>query len=267
LESAFCQPSSAGGGTVSPASGFAATPIRHGVWRLYDYPVVSSTNLVAADLTPWTAVRARTQTAGRGRFQRNWVSDEGGLWLSAVLPVATPASARVLPLLAGVALYEVIQSLGVSDSRLRWPNDLLAGDRKLAGILLDMFHAESAVLGIGINVNNQPEARDTSLRNQTARLADLVPNPPELHRLTTLLLDRIASEWNTFLTGHCLLPLDRLNRCWGPPRQVELDLDGSLFRGTFTGVDGQGRLALLNPDGSLTFYAAHQVCHLTEIES
>src|SRR5205823_2777630 len=73
-----------------------------GGWTLLKYDVVTSTNLVAASLPPWTAVCASTQTHGRGRFQRKWVSDEGGLWLSAVVPVSSgSSSAKALPLAIG----------------------------------------------------------------------------------------------------------------------------------------------------------------------
>ena len=67
-------------------------------WHLHELPLTSSTNLAAAHLSPWEAVRADRQTAGRGRFQRGWISDEGGLWLSAVIPTGPDAAAaRVLP--------------------------------------------------------------------------------------------------------------------------------------------------------------------------
>src|SRR5438874_11399662 len=111
-----------------------------GRWTMHDYAVVSSTNLVAASLPAWHAVRAETQPAGRGRFQRRWVSDLGGLWLSAVVPVpAKSASSGLLPLLAGLAVAEALVRIGVAEIRMRWPNDLLVGQGKLGGLLLDQF--------------------------------------------------------------------------------------------------------------------------------
>jgi BirA family biotin operon repressor/biotin-[acetyl-CoA-carboxylase] ligase len=94
-------------------------------WTVWEYDSVTSTNLVAAELPAWSAVRAETQTAGRGRFQRKWVSDRGGLWLSAVVPTPSP-NGRILPLLAGVAVCDVLYGLGVRHLRLRWPNDVMA---------------------------------------------------------------------------------------------------------------------------------------------
>jgi BirA family biotin operon repressor/biotin-[acetyl-CoA-carboxylase] ligase len=236
-------------------------------WTLHDYEVVDSTNLVAARLPAWNAVRARRQTAGRGRYQRSWISDAGGLWLSAVVPVASAEAGRVLPLLAGLALTGVFESLNLETVRMRWPNDLLVGRRKLSGILVDSFCPQTAVVGIGVNVDNHPESCEPSLSCQAVRLADLLQKTPTLGRLTSLVLQRIRDEIETFSDTGSVLPTERVNQLWRLPREVELDLDGQLRRGTFTGVDQDGRLGLWAPDGTLTFYAAHQVRHLTEIES
>src|SRR5579859_3257989 len=98
-------------------------------WTLQEYQAVSSTNLVAAALPAWTAVRADTQTAGRGRFQRTWISDQGGLWLSAVVPLnQDDLLRRALPLAAGLAICDALRHLGVHGFRLRWPNDVLVNN-------------------------------------------------------------------------------------------------------------------------------------------
>ena len=142
-------------------------------WAVHEVPVTASTNLAAATLPVWEAMRADRQTAGRGRFQRGWVSDEGGLWLSAVVPAGADAAA--LPLAVGLAVCDSLRSLGLKRFRVRWPNDILVDDRKLAGLLVERFHPVAAVAGIGINVLNHPENCDPELKNQTVRLADLIP--------------------------------------------------------------------------------------------
>ncbi len=233
-------------------------------WTLHEYARVSSTNLLASGLPAWEAVRADTQSAGRGRFQRSWVSDEGGLWLSAVVP-AKPPNASPLPLVAGLAVCDALSSAGVQGLRLRWPNDVMVQDLKLAGVLLDQFSPGVAVVGIGVNVSNQPEACDAGLKNRTTRLADLLPVPPSLQALTTLLLGRLLSAVNELRAEGLVALLPRLNHLWGPARQVELDLDGEVRRGLFSGIDEEGRLILLQEHGNRTVYAAHQVRHLQEI--
>ena len=250
-----------------PAPGRTSPPTPDGrQWTVYEYPSVSSTNLVAAGLPAWTAVRADTQTQGRGRFQRRWISDLGGLWLSAVVPIAEqPSFRRALPLATGLAIACLLHELGVADARLRWPNDVLVRNRKLAGVLIDQFVAGLAVVGVGLNVRNAPEARDPGLANRTIRLADLISAAPDLPELAQGFLQHLNLVLSDLSRTGLSPLLGRINRLWGPPRTVELDLDGTVRRGRFTGVDPEGRLALADADGTITLYEAPDVRHLTEI--
>jgi BirA family biotin operon repressor/biotin-[acetyl-CoA-carboxylase] ligase len=236
-------------------------------WTVHHYSVAGSTNLQAANLPAWTAVVADVQTAGRGRFQRRWVSDKGGLWLSAVIPVdSDPTSSGALSLIVGLAVCDSLVESGVSHLRLRWPNDVLVQDRKLAGLLIDRFTASQAVAGIGVNVFNQPEVGDNSLRNQTARLADLVSPAPALFDLATRILRQLRRRVLELSSVGLPSMLERVNGLWGPMRKVELDLNGRLRSGVFAGIDGAGRLRLLDECGTETAYAAHQVRHLQEVQ-
>lgn len=234
-------------------------------WRLREFTEVTSTNLIAAKLPAWHAVRADTQTAGRGRFQRQWVSDAGGLWLSAVVPVETHSPAwRMLPLATGVAVCDALRANGVEELRLRWPNDLLVSERKLAGLLIDQFRPGLAVVGIGINVRNRPEARDGSLNGQVVRLADLVAAPPSLRDLAVRVLASLKSVWLEVQDDGPESILPRVNALWDLPRRVQLDLDGTLVSGDFLGVDAGGRLRL-RTDGATSFFEPQDVRLLRDI--
>jgi BirA family biotin operon repressor/biotin-[acetyl-CoA-carboxylase] ligase len=235
-----------------------------GDWTVREFASVTSTNLVAAELPAWSAVRADIQTAGRGRFQRKWVSDQGGLWLSAVVPIQS-SHCRMLPLLAGLAVCDVVRELGVETVRLRWPNDVMVLDRKLAGVLIDQFRPGLAVVGIGLNVDNEPASYDAGLQNQTERLADLLPAPTAIQNLMSLLLARIHSLVEGLNAGDVQRLLARVNELWSHWRRVELDLDGDIRGGWFAGVDGAGRLILQDDLGASTTYNPEQVRHLTEI--
>ncbi len=236
-------------------------------WHLHEMALANSTNLVAANLSPWDAVRADRQTAGRGRFQRGWVSDHGGLWLSAVVPTGPKAAdGRALPLAVGLAVCDALRSIGLPHFRLRWPNDVLVQDRKLAGLLVDQFVPGRAVAGIGINVFNQPETHDPALKNQTARLADLMPAPPDLPRMTQVVLASLRRVVGQMQAGGFAALLPRINQLWGGPRQVELELDDGLRRGTFAGVGQEGQLLLWHDSGNQAAYHAYQVRHLKEVD-
>jgi BirA family biotin operon repressor/biotin-[acetyl-CoA-carboxylase] ligase len=235
-------------------------------WQLRECAEVDSTNLVAARLPAWHAVRADTQTAGRGRFQRSWVSDAGGLWLSAVVPVEANSPAwRMLPLATGVAVCDALRVTGVKQLRLRWPNDVLVGDGKLAGLLIDQFTPGLAVVGIGINVTNYPEVRDGGLRGHVARLADLVSVVPSLPDLTARVLASLKSTWQEVQDSGTGSLLPRVNALWDLPRRVQLDVNGKLVSGEFGGVDDRGRLQLRLDDGSTNFFEPQQVKLLRDL--
>jgi BirA family biotin operon repressor/biotin-[acetyl-CoA-carboxylase] ligase len=117
-----------------------------------------------------TAVVARAQTRGRGRQRRPWHSPPGlGLYLSVLLRPPWPAAeSGALALLGGIAVVTALERLGVKDLALKWPNDVLAGGKKICGVLVEpALHGdkiEFAVVGIGINVLQRHEDFPPELR-------------------------------------------------------------------------------------------------------
>lgn len=122
-----------------------------------------STNLRAKELaaggaTEGTIVVAERQTGGRGRKGRSWFSPEGSIYMSFILrPRMPPSEAPGITLMTGAAAAEALLLLTQLDARIKWPNDILVGGRKIAGILTeissDMDRIDYVVVGIGINVN------------------------------------------------------------------------------------------------------------------
>lgn len=221
------------------------------VWHVHHHDLVESTNDLAGQLPGWHAVVAARQTSGRGRYRRTWVSDAGGLWLSAVLPTPGPADRwAILPLAAGWALREMLATLGVAGTRLRWPNDLMIGPAKLAGILVERFNPATAVIGIGINYTNDPAAADPDLAGRVTRLADLVqPLPPREAVLATLLA-HLAQAQQRIAAGGLSQLLPTLNTAWHTGRvTVTLHPPAStVLHGTFHGVTETGDLILHTDD-------------------
>jgi BirA family transcriptional regulator, biotin operon repressor / biotin---[acetyl-CoA-carboxylase] ligase len=236
-------------------------------WTVHEFAEVTSTNSLAAHLPAWTAVRATVQTAGRGRTGRSWVSDENGLWLSAVLP--TPGdSARwsLLPLAAGWAALSVIRDIGLSNARLRWPNDIMVDRRKLAGILVDRFSADTAVVGIGLNVANRPDRVDSALSGETVRLADLVPETPDPASLLVHLLVAMTREHHRLESGDASGLCRDLGNAW-LHRHVRVTLAGGVgaIDGQLQGIDPTGALLLRDAGGDVHVLPAHRVNLLREI--
>ncbi len=248
-------------------TGTGRDPARRSEWTVRQMVTVGSTNDAAATMPAWNAVRADRQTGGRGRHQRRWVSDAGGLWLSAVVPTGpTEQGWAALPLAAGLTVCETLQSLGAAPLRLRWPNDVMTGPLKVAGLLVDMFHPGLAVVGIGINVRNRPDATDFTLSGQVARLEEMMSPVPALDALTAMLLSRLRHVVEEIHARGFSALVPRLNRWWDSERLVEVELDSRSFRGFFGGVDAAGRLQVRAPDGDVGVFSAHQVTRLRECE-
>jgi BirA family biotin operon repressor/biotin-[acetyl-CoA-carboxylase] ligase len=236
-------------------------------WTLHEYAELTSTNLVARTLPPWHAVRADTQTGGYGRTGRTWISDAGGLWLSAVLPTPGPREKwAILPLAAGWAVIEALESIGVGHLRLRWPNDILVGRRKLAGLLLEQFQPGTTVIGLGLNIANHPDRVAPELRGLTVALQELVPADYAIADIARLLLHAFA-HLHQILTQDGFPAIAHLiNLQWDTSRAVELSLNnGSSIRGHFSRIDPEGRI-LVDTGGNIATYAASEVALLRELD-
>ena len=222
-------------------------------WR--DIDVVPRTGSTNADMLETarrgapegTVLVAEAQTAGRGRLGRSWVTSPGAALTFSVLlrPAAVPAGRRGwVPLLTGVSVACAVQEVAVVAARLKWPNDVLAGGAKLAGILAEQAGG-AIVVGIGINVTataaQLPSAGATSLALQRASCIDR-----EL--LLAGLLRRVA-DWYLRWSGSAGDPVAsglrqeylRLSATVG--RDVRVSLPGGrMLSGTATGIDDAGRL-------------------------
>ena len=214
-------------------------------WCVYRYAQVGSTNDIARDLPPWNAVRADSQTSGRGRHGRPWISERGGLWLSMVVPIRGERRHwSALPLAAGWAVLGVIKGLGVQEARLRWPNDIMVRDMKLAGLLVEQFHEGVAVVGVGINVYNCPNRIDHELTQKITRLSDHINPAPCLNELTEMTLKNFKNIHHQMeMYGFSAL-LDKINTAWSIPRLVELGFDRGTQRGLFLGINMEGDLII-----------------------
>jgi BirA family biotin operon repressor/biotin-[acetyl-CoA-carboxylase] ligase len=205
---------------------------------------------------------AESQSAGRGRLGRSWTSPpRAGLATSILLrPSGVPVKRfGWLPLLAGVALAEAVRRVGQVDAVLKWPNDLLIGDRKCAGILCEV-HDGAAVVGFGLNTtlraDELPVPTATSLALAGAACSDREP----LLRAVLRAIDDWYGRWcdaagDAETSG---LRAAYLFHCATPGRRVRVELPGGqAVEGAATDVDPDGRLIV---DGRP--YQAGDVVHL-----
>jgi BirA family biotin operon repressor/biotin-[acetyl-CoA-carboxylase] ligase len=226
--------------------------------------VVASTGSTNADLLArggpeGQVLVAEEQTAGRGRLGRSWVSVPGASLTFSVLlrPATVPAARRGwLPLLAGVAVASAVRSAAGVPATLKWPNDVLAGERKLAGILAEQSPDGSAVvIGVGLNVATPPDALPVSPAGlpATSLLAEGAPVGRE--PLLTEILARLDRGYRAFRSDpdavRSGLQAEYLSLCGTLGRAVRVELPGGrTLAGTAAGVDADGRLLVTEPGGA-----------------
>ena len=217
-------------------------------------PETGSTNedliALARDGAPeGTVIGTDIQTAGRGRRGRTWMAARGhGLLVSALLrPGIPPVDAGLLPVVAAVGAAEALGA----DARIVWPNDILIGGRKVAGILCEMSADQEgvawAVVGIGINVRSAPALDDA--RWSPGALADTGDAPTRANLLVRLLAslgDRYR-EW--VRTGPDLILAAFAERDALVGRRITVSLPDGEVSGISGGTDELGRLRLTGDDG------------------
>jgi BirA family biotin operon repressor/biotin-[acetyl-CoA-carboxylase] ligase len=240
-------------------------------WRMERLGEVDSTNRVAAEriFAVWDrgeaaegmAVVAEGQSAGRGQHGRKWESPSGGLYLSAVVENVPEEARDRLALVAGLAVARAIRAGGVG-VMIRWPNDLVIGGKKVAGILCEAVARGArwaAVIGIGVNVTTDVETLPAELRGRATALAEHVKkgaqdgNPGLLEGgwLAGEILDQISQQWAVLWHGGLtaviekIQPLDALRG-----KRVRFSSGGNTFEAVAHGVSPDGHL-VLSRDGGL----------------
>ena len=210
-------------------------------------------------------VTATEQTAGRGRHGRSWASPPGNLYASLLLrPALAMAEAGGLALVVAVALAEAVEALtpGLPRIGLKWPNDLLLGEAKLAGILLEGEAAPGGrcgfvVVGCGVNLAHAPHDLDRA----TVALADL---PGVVVPAAAALLDRFLDGLGTALDEHARAGLGPARQRWlarahGLGRRVTVRPGAQALSGVFAGLDERGALLLRTDEGRTVTITAGEV--------
>ena len=199
-----------------------------------------------------TAVCADYQTKGRGRQGRSWVSPKGkGIYLSVILrPAILPGSASTLTLLAAVAVCEAIRKLTSLNVTIKWPNDILIGGKKLAGILTElnaeMDRVNFIILGIGINVHTsikQLPPKATSLKEEGCVISRVA--------LTQAVLEELEGLYHLFLQNKEKVIFNRwraLNSTLGKRIRVQ-DTNG-FVEGLASDLDERGGLLIKTDKGT-----------------
>lgn len=224
---------------------------------------IASTNTYLISQPPPPSERFRVaianhQTSGRGRHYRRWVSPPGaGLYLSMAYSFENrPEQLPSLTLATGVGVINALQELGVEGVTLKWPNDIVALDGKLGGILTEIQSQPSegvtVVTGIGLNLNLPQDAEASIESDWAARTVDLskICDPlPARSKIAAVLLDHVHGVMRKFAAyGFARFAEHWSEHDWLSRREVIVDQSDKQIVGVAAGVDKDGAL-LVDTEG------------------
>jgi len=226
--------------------------------KIHFSPSVSTTmnsakKMARESLDDFSVIIAQNQTNGRGRLNRKWVSSDGGLWFTLILkPDLPPPLAYILNFAASFSLATALNDLFQIDAKVKWPNDILIKNKKLAGLLSEM-ETEGDMLkfiniGIGLNVNNDPEQDipdSVSIKNI---IGEHVPRRKIIIKFLNIfemLYHKINNQ--TITSQDIILMWKKHTSTIG--NYVSIETFGEKFEGLATDVDDSGALLLKTDDG------------------
>lgn len=229
--------------------------------RLLRFDSIDSTNEEARRLAAngergplW--IVARTQSAGRGRRGNRWISESGNLFASVLLPAASSTAAQ-LGFAAGLATAEVVSTY-LTNGRvtLKWPNDVLADGRKIAGILLETAGTDAVVIGVGINLAEHPSGTEFP----AISLRSILGHTPDPYEVLPQLASRLHAWYEIWQgQGFSALKSAWLERAQGLGGEIRARLARDEVHGVFETLDDDGALLLRTADRGLTRITAGEV--------
>jgi BirA family transcriptional regulator, biotin operon repressor / biotin---[acetyl-CoA-carboxylase] ligase len=225
--------------------------------RVEWFSTIDSTMIVAARLAregcaSGTVVGADRQTAGIGRAGHSWYSEPGsGLYVSIILRLALGSESLPLVMLAlGLATQHAIADVSGLAPDLRWPNDVLLGEKKCAGILAQI-EGGAVIAGIGINVGHNGFPPDIAALATSLRLAGAAVSREDL----LAALARAVEDSCGVLTGSGPVAIcDAFTRAstYAQGRRVSVEQDDAILEGVTAGLDASGFLLLRQDNGTVT---------------
>ena len=230
--------------------------------NIHFYQEVTSTNDIAKkfvynDAPEGTVIIAEQQTAGRSRSKNDWASPEGGIWMTLILkPEVTLLEASKLTIVTGVAIAKTLHDKFNLDAGIKWPNDIMIGNKKICGILTeavtDYDDLKAVLIGVGIDVNiNQSDLPDNlqDIATTVSEESTEEIKRAEIMKVFFSIFEELYEEFKNGQFKHIIGEWRRLSSTTG--NRVKVYKDGKAMLADAVGIDNQGALIVELDDGSL----------------
>lgn len=216
------------------------------LWPWLDLEQTSSTNDTAKEQSAQSGqpcvVTAKVQTNGRGRRGHNWVSESGNLFMSFAFHETVNHPGH-LAIMSAVAVWQTLRHFcPQADLKIKWPNDVLADNAKISGILFERGHDDFWIMGIGINIVSHPELLQTGYN--TVSLHSLGANTDRISVLKTF--TKKWDELSALYHKHGFSPIRQtwLDNCCHTDKNILIKQEKENKEGLFAGIDHNGSLLL-----------------------
>ena len=208
------------------------------------------------------AILADEQTAGRGRLQRAWSSPKGaGLYFSILLRPQIPVDQwPLITFAAALAVGDALQEAAGVKTDIKWPNDLLSGERKICGILaeaIDTPAGRAVIVGVGINLTQS--AFPAELENVAASVAEATGRQPEREVILTALLQSLSRWYSVLARPNEIISVWSERSSYAAGKLVLVSNGNEAWHGVTCGLEPDGALRLRTANGELKLVRAGDV--------
>lgn len=230
--------------------------------NIHFYEEVESTNNTAKkfaeeDAPEGTVIIAEHQTAGRTRKHEGWVSPEGGIYLTMILrPDVTLLEASKLTIVTGVAIAKTLHDEFMIDVGIKWPNDILIGNKKICGILTeavtDYDKVKAVLVGVGVDVNiNESDIPDEleNIATTVQKETNITFNRAEIMRSFFKVFENLYEEYKKDNFKYIISEWRRLSSTTG--NRVKVYKDGKAVKADAVGITNTGALIIETDDGKI----------------
>lgn len=207
---------------------------------------------IAADQPEGTIIISEKQTNGKGRLGRSWDSEyKSGIWMSIILkPNILPSEASIMTQVAAAAIVNALNKTCDCDAKIKWPNDIVCGDKKICGILTEMSgeidHLNYVVLGIGVNVNQKQEEISQEISFKATSISQYLGRDISRDVVLQAILAELDYFYRKFISGKCLNEIIEICKYNSATlgKNVKVIKDNEIIEGKAMDIDSMGQLII-----------------------